>query len=48
MTDFDLRQAGTPLKPGHRHARAMRAMSKAILNDLWIEARHIRAEVSAS
>ncbi len=32
---------GTALKPGHQHARAMRAMSKAILKDLWVEARRI-------
>lgn len=40
-------KAGTPLTFGHQHARAMRAMSKAILKDLWIEARRIHSEVSA-
>lgn len=30
---------GSPLSPGHQHARAMRLMSKAILRDLWIESR---------
>lgn len=34
-------KAGSPLAPGHQHARAMRAMSKQILKDLWIEARRI-------
>lgn len=40
-------KASTPLTLGHQHARAMRAMSKAILKDLWIEARRIHAEVGA-
>jgi len=34
-------KAGTPLTAGHQHARAMRAMSKEILKDLWLEARRI-------
>lgn len=29
----------TPLKDGHVHARALRAISKELLRDLWIEAR---------
>lgn len=37
-------KAGSPLAPGHQHARAMRAMSKAILKDLWIEARRRHGE----
>lgn len=32
----------TPLKPGHIHARALRAVSKELLKDLWIEARRHR------
>lgn len=40
-------KAGTPLALGHQHARAMRAMSKAILKDLWIEARRLHAEAGA-
>lgn len=34
-------QAGrpAPLSDGHMHARAMRKVSKAILRDLWAEAR---------
>lgn len=34
-------QPGTPLSPGHQHARALRIVSKEILRDLWIEARGI-------
>lgn len=30
---------GSPLSAGHQHARAIRLMSKAILRDLWLEAR---------
>lgn len=30
---------GSPLSDGHKHARAMRLVAKAILRDLWIEAR---------
>lgn len=35
---------GTPLSAGHQHARALRAVAKTILRDLWREARdiHIR------
>ena len=32
---------GSPLSAGHQHARALRLVSKAILRDLWIEARAI-------
>jgi hypothetical protein len=32
-------QPGSPLSAGHQHARAMRLVSKAILRDLWIEAK---------
>lgn len=33
--------AGSPLSAGHQHARAMRLMMKAILKDLWLEAKAI-------
>ncbi|BAU32499.1 hypothetical protein [Microcella alkaliphila] len=32
-------QPGTPLSAGHQHQRALRRVSKALLKDLWIEAR---------
>lgn len=32
-------QAGSPLSKAHIHARGLRAISKAVLKDLWIEAR---------
>lgn len=35
---------GSPLSLGHQHARAMRLMSKAILKDLWIEAKRLHEE----
>ena len=31
----ELGEPGPPLRPGHQHARAMRAVSKAILTDLY-------------
>lgn len=31
------KEAGTPLKPGHQHARALRKVAKEVLRDLWIE-----------
>jgi hypothetical protein len=34
-------KAGTPLSAGHQHARAMRLVMKAILRDLWREAKRI-------
>lgn len=36
-------EAGTPLSPGHQHARAIRRVAKEILRDLWSEARAIHA-----
>jgi len=33
--------AGTPLSAGHQHARALRAVAKEVLRDLWIQARAI-------
>ncbi|MCU1617355.1 MAG: hypothetical protein JWO98_4895 [Frankiales bacterium] len=38
--------AGSPISAGHQHARALRLVSKAILRDLWIEARAIHTAVS--
>lgn len=32
---------GSPLSDGHKHARALRAISKEVLRDLWIEARRL-------
>ena len=32
---------GSPLSAGHQHARALRLVSKAVLKDLWQEARRI-------
>lgn len=37
---------GSPLSAGHQHARAVRAVSKEILRDLWIEARRLHGEAS--
>ncbi len=34
-------EPGSPLSAGHQHARAMRAMCKQILLDLWREARNL-------
>lgn len=34
-------QPGTPLSAGHQHARALRAVAKTVLRDLWREARDI-------
>lgn len=33
-------QPGSKLSDGHKHARAMRAMSKAVLLDLWLAGKH--------
>jgi len=35
---------GSPLSAGHQHARAMRAIAKAVLKDLWTEAKRIHTE----
>lgn len=32
---------GSPLSPGHQHARALRAVAKEVLKDLWREARRL-------
>jgi hypothetical protein len=34
--------AGSPLSDGHKHARALRAISKIFLADLWREARRVQ------
>lgn len=39
-------QPGTALSAGHQHARAMRAMCKEILRDLWSESKRIHEEMS--
>lgn len=36
--------SGSPLSDGHKHARAMRAVSKALLKALWLEARRIHEQ----
>lgn len=35
---------GTPLADGHKHARAVRIVAKAILRDLWEESRRLHKE----
>lgn len=37
-------EAGTPLNPGHQHARALRLVSKEILKDMWLESKRIHEE----
>lgn len=32
---------GTELRDGHKHARALRAVAKAVLKDLWRESRRL-------
>jgi hypothetical protein len=39
-------QVGSELNLGHKHARGLRAVSKAILRDLWIEARRLHEQRS--
>lgn len=39
---------GSPLSPGHQHARALRAVSKAVLKELWREARRIHETTPAA
>lgn len=34
-------QVGSPLSPGHQHARALRIMSKTLLKELWIESKRL-------
>lgn len=40
-------QPGSPLSAAHQHARAIRLIGKAILRDLWTEAKRIHEEKSA-
>lgn len=40
-------QPGSPLSAAHQHARAIRLIAKAILRDLWTEAKRIHEEKSA-
>lgn len=35
---------GSPLSDGHKHARAMRAVSKAVLKELWRESKRLHEE----
>ena len=37
-------KAGDPWRDGHRHADALRVVSKTILKDLWVEARRLHEE----
>ena len=37
---------GSDLSDGHKHARALRLVAKAILKDLWLEARRLHSEAS--
>jgi len=39
-------QPGSPLSKAHIHARGLRAISKAVLKDLWIEAKRIHEEAT--
>ena len=41
-------QPGSPLSAGHQHARALRAVAKEILRDLWREARRLHTEAPVS
>ncbi|AWN02405.1 hypothetical protein SEA_CONCEPTII_74 [Mycobacterium phage ConceptII] len=34
-------QPGSPLSLGHQHARALRAISKAVLKDMWLESKRL-------
>jgi hypothetical protein len=36
--------AGSPISAGHQHARALRAVAKAVLRDLWREAKRLHEE----
>lgn len=39
-------QPGTPLSAGHQHARALRAVAKEVLRDLWREAKRLHEEAA--
>jgi len=38
-------QPGSPLSAAHQHARAIRLIAKAILRDLWTEAKRLHTEI---
>ncbi|WP_141576186.1 hypothetical protein [Actinomadura sp. WMMA1423] len=40
-------EPGTPLSDGHKHARAMRAVSKEILKELWRASKHLHEAAAA-
>lgn len=40
-------EPGSPLSAGHQHARALRLVAKAILRDLWVEARRVQGRSSS-
>lgn len=39
--------AGSPLSDAHKHARAIRAVSKAVAKDLWLESKRLHEAVQA-
>lgn len=41
-------EVGSLLPPAHQHARALRAIAKEVLKDLWIEARRLHEERNQS
>lgn len=41
-------EPGTPLKDGHKHARALRAIKKEALKDLWREAKRLHEQQAAA
>jgi hypothetical protein len=41
------KQPGTPLSDGHKHGRAMRAVAKEVLLDLWKEGRRLHTGISS-
>lgn len=41
-------QPGSTLNPGHQHARAIRAIAKAVTKDLWTEARRLHLEADTA
>lgn len=41
-------QPGSPISAGHAHGRALRAVSKAVLRDLWREAKRLHEETEAA
>jgi hypothetical protein len=39
-------QPGSPLSDGHKHARALRIVSKEILKDLWVAAKDLHEQAA--